>query len=71
MTSVCVPGQEDDQPPRDNVARLIGLRARVRAGGYQDDLVSEETNRLLFLRWMVRNGRISEWTPMGVESGAS
>ena len=38
------------------------LRKRVRAGWYQDDLHSEEANHLLFLRWLVRAGLISEWT---------
>ncbi len=37
------------------------LRRRIRAGWYEDDLRSEEANHLLFLRWMVRQGLLSEW----------
>lgn len=37
------------------------LRRRIRAGWYQDDLHSQEASRLLFLRWLVRAGLISEW----------
>lgn len=37
------------------------LRRRIRAGWYQDDLHSQEANHLLFLRWLVRAGLMSEW----------
>ena len=37
------------------------LRRRIRTGWYQDDLHSQEASRLLFLRWLVRAGLISEW----------
>ena len=37
------------------------LRRRVRAGWYQDDLHSQEANHLIFLRWLVRAGLMSEW----------
>lgn len=38
------------------------LRRRVRSGWYQDDLHSQEANHLIFLRWLVRAGLMSEWT---------
>jgi len=38
------------------------LRARIRAGGYQDDLHSITVNRLIFLRWLVQQGWVSEWS---------
>ncbi len=37
------------------------LRARIRAGEYQDDLHSPEENRLIFLRWLVQQGCFNEW----------
>jgi hypothetical protein len=41
------------------------LRRRIRAGWYQDDLRSEQANRLIFLRWLAREGLLNEWD--GVE----
>lgn len=38
------------------------LRRRVRSGWYQDDLHSQEANHLIFLRWLVQAGLMSEWT---------
>jgi hypothetical protein len=37
------------------------LRRRIRAGWYEDDMHSQEAQRLLFLRWLVREGLLSEW----------
>ncbi len=41
------------------------LRRRVRAGWYEDDLYAQEARRLLFLRWLVREGLLSEWETEG------
>ncbi len=41
------------------------LRRRIRVGWYQDDLRSEQANRLIFLRWLAREGLLNEWD--GVE----
>lgn len=41
---------------------LAQLRARIRAGAYQDDLTTLEERRLLFVRWLVRQGWLNEWT---------
>lgn len=38
------------------------LRRRIRSGWYEDDRYSEEAQRLLFLRWLVREGVLSEWS---------
>ena len=40
---------------------LSHLRARIRAGAYQDDLYAGEESHLLFLRWLVRQGWANEW----------
>ena len=37
------------------------LRRRIRAGWYEDDLSSQSAQRLLFLRWLVREGLLTEW----------
>ena len=41
--------------------RLVHLRARIRAGAYQDDLYALEERRQLFLRWLVQQGWVNEW----------
>ncbi len=62
------PGQQtiDKQftpPPLEGERMSLSLlRRRVRAGWYQDDLHSQEANHLIFLRWLVRSGLMSEWT---------
>jgi hypothetical protein len=40
---------------------LSHLRARIRAGAYQDDQYADEERRLLFLRWLVGQGWVNEW----------
>lgn len=37
------------------------LRARIRAGEYQDDRFSTEGNRLLFLCRLIQQGYFNEW----------
>ncbi len=49
------------QAPAAERMSLSLLRRRIRAGWYEDDLRSEEANHLLFLRWLVREGLLSEW----------
>ncbi|HEY7346895.1 MAG TPA: hypothetical protein VH599_01155 [Ktedonobacterales bacterium] len=49
------------QPAEGERMSLSLLRRRVRAGWYEDDVRSKEVNRLLFLRWLVREGLLSEW----------
>ncbi|HEY7358892.1 MAG TPA: hypothetical protein VH590_20555 [Ktedonobacterales bacterium] len=49
------------QAAPDERVSLSLLRRRVRAGWYEDDLHSQEARRLLFLRWLVREGLLSEW----------
>jgi hypothetical protein len=61
------PGQQisDNEflpPPLEGERMSLSLlRRRVRAGWYQDDLHSQEANHLIFLRWLVRAGLMSEW----------
>lgn len=40
---------------------LSHLRARIRAGAYQDDSYAPEERRQGFLRWLVRQGWVNEW----------
>jgi hypothetical protein len=54
-----------DLQPEGERMSLSLLRRRIRAGWYQDDLRSQQTNHLIFLRWLVREGLLSEWD--GVE----
>ncbi|HLW02246.1 MAG TPA: hypothetical protein VKT82_26560 [Ktedonobacterales bacterium] len=50
------------QPTSGERMSLSLLRRRVRAGWYEDDLHSQTGLRLLFLRWLVREGLLSEWS---------
>ena len=49
-----------DHPMTERMT-LSHLRARIRAGAYQDDLYNLGERRLLFLRWLVRQGWVNEW----------
>ncbi len=49
-----------DHPMTERMT-LSHLRARIRAGAYQDDLYALEERRLLFLRWLVWQGWVNEW----------
>jgi hypothetical protein len=56
-------GKQFTPPPLEGKRMSLSLlRRRVRAGWYQDDLHSQEANHLIFLRWLVRAGLMSEWT---------
>jgi hypothetical protein len=50
------------QPDEGERMSLSLLRRRIRAGWYEDDVRSPEANHLRFLRWLVREGLLSEWT---------
>lgn len=55
-------------PPQ--VERLVALRQRVQDGEFYE--LTEPQIRLLFARWLVEHGRLSEWPPehRDVESAA-
>lgn len=46
--------------PQTERMTLSRLRARIRAGAYQDDRYAEGELHLLFLRWLVRQGQLNE-----------
>ena len=50
-----------NQPAEGERMSLSLLRRRIRAGWYADDMHSPEANHLRFLRWLVREGLLSEW----------
>ena|SRR5579883_2236572 len=60
-----IPEQQTDLQPEGGRMSLSLLRRRIRVGWYQDDLRSEQANRLIFLRWLAREGLLNEWD--GVE----
>lgn len=47
------------------------LRARIRAGGYQDDVHTETVYRLLFARWLAQQGVLNEWDIQAEDSAES
>lgn len=53
------------QPAEEERMSLSLLRRRIRAGWYEDDVSSPQANRLRFLRWLVREGLLSEWNEEG------
>lgn len=55
------PGVKKAEAPQTEHMTLSHLRARIRAGAYQDDLSTDEERRLLFLCWLVRQGWVTEW----------
>lgn len=50
-----------EEAPQTERMTLSLLRARIRAGAYQDDRYAEGERHLLFLCWLVRQGQLNEW----------
>lgn len=47
--------------------RLVALKLRRERGGFDDP--TDTQKRLLFARWLVQNGRLSEGEPVCARSG--
>lgn len=49
--------------PRE-AERLVGLKLRYEHGDFRD--LTETQKRLLFLRWLVAHGRVTDWPQVAV-----
>lgn len=59
------PGGKRAEAPQRERMTLSHLRARIRAGAYQDDRYAQGERHLLFVRWLVRQGQLNEWQATG------